>query len=118
MTNAAGTWVALLLAERSPSLRWLVLRELLGRADDDPEVQELASLREGERLVADLWALQAEDGSWKGTDLGKASAQPSGWATAHALMRLGYLDLDWRTREYNAEQSICSRCSVRTGPGL
>jgi hypothetical protein len=91
MTNAAGTWVALLLAERSPSLRWLVLRKLLGRADDDPEVQELASLREGERLVADLWALQAEDGSWKGTDLGKASAQPSGWATAHALMRLGYL---------------------------
>ena len=37
------TWAALLLADPSPCLRRLVLVELLGRAPDDPEVQELTA---------------------------------------------------------------------------
>ncbi len=91
MKEAMASWAALLLADPSPCLRSLVLRELLGYADDHPEVQELANLREEDRLVVDLRDLQAGDGSWKGTDLTSASPEPSVWATAHALMRLGYL---------------------------
>ncbi len=79
------TWIPLLLADPSPCLRWLVLRELMQRPDDDPEVQELAALRQSDPLVADLLAAQAADGSW--------SSSP-GYPlrdTALALMRLGYL---------------------------
>jgi hypothetical protein len=92
-------WAPLLLADPSPALRWLVLREMLGRTDDDPEVQELAELRETDRLVTDLLELQAEDGSW-------ASAPANDLqATSQALMRLGYLGLgpDHRAVQRGAE---------------
>ena len=80
-------WAALLLADPSPALRGLVLREMLGRTDDDPEVRELAGLREMDPLVADLLALQAADGSWTSAPANKLQA------TSQALMRLGYLGL-------------------------
>jgi hypothetical protein len=85
------TWVALLLADPSPSLRSLVLRELLGRPEDDPEVQELTGLRETEPLVADLLSLQEPDGSWSSVEPASRGARLR--ATALALMRLGYLGL-------------------------
>jgi hypothetical protein len=91
MTARAGTWVVLLLADPSPCLRWLVLRELLGRQDDDPETCELAGFRDHDPLIADLMRLQNADGSWRGVDIGRTSADPGVWPTAHALMRLGYL---------------------------
>ena len=79
----------LLLADRSPCLRWLVLTELLGRAEDDPEVQELGALRERDPLVAPLLAAQGADGSWRRGDLAwRGDAQRM---TMLALMRLGYL---------------------------
>ena len=56
---------ALLLADPSPCLRWLALRDLFGRPTDDPELQELAMAREHDSLLADLVAMQAPDGSWK-----------------------------------------------------
>jgi hypothetical protein len=85
-----SSWVPLLLADRSPALRLLVLRELLARSEDDPECQELAGLRPGDPLVADLLALQEEDGSWQVTG---RTAAGSGriQATTQALIRLGYL---------------------------
>jgi len=80
----------LLLADPSPNLRWLVLRDLLGRPADDPELTELASVRETDPLVRDLLALQQHDGSWtprgQGSDAWYA-IQP----TSQALTRLGYL---------------------------
>ena len=83
------TWAALLLADPSPCLRWLVLRDLLRRPEHDPEMCELTPLREGDPLVADLVARQAEDGSWAGLGVGaQAGALAS---TALALTRLGYL---------------------------
>jgi hypothetical protein len=82
----------LLLADPSPSLRLLVLRELLGRPEDDPEVRELVALREEEALVADLLELQEPDGSWQ--MVGPASRGGRLRATALALLRLGYLGLD------------------------
>jgi hypothetical protein len=91
MSEVSTVWAALLLADPSPHLRYLVLHHLLGYPDDDQEVQELASLRETDRMAVDLLGLQAEDGSWRGVDLGRPSPEPSVWATAQALMRLGYL---------------------------
>jgi len=81
------TWAALLLADPSPCLRMLVLRDVFRRPDDDPELRELAGLRETDPLVADLVGLQAPDGFWKGGMHGKLQA------TSLALMRLGYLGL-------------------------
>ncbi len=78
-----------LLADPSPILRRQVLCDLLGRPDDDPEVRELAGLRESDALAAELLAHQEGDGSWRQVGL----AFPGGTtrATAQALARLGYL---------------------------
>jgi hypothetical protein len=91
MMQPEQTWVALLLADPSPSLRLLALREMLGRAEDDAEARELVELRRTEALIADLLALQERDGSW---GAGRASRRGGRLrATALALLRLGYLDL-------------------------
>ncbi len=83
------TWLPLLLADPSPCLRWLVLHELLGRPEDDPEVRELVDLREADPLVAPLLAAQEADGAWRRGDLAwQGGAQRM---TMLALMRLGYL---------------------------
>jgi hypothetical protein len=84
------TWAPLLLADPSPNLRMLVLRELLLRHDDDPEVRELEGLREQDPTIQDLLPLQNGDGSWRSGDGGSASWH---WirTTAQALIALGYL---------------------------
>jgi hypothetical protein len=85
------TWLPLLLADPSPCLRMLVLRDLMHRSDDDPELLELAALREADPLVADALRLQAGDGSWSPAHFeGNA---PGGviQMTALVLARLGYL---------------------------
>jgi len=85
------TWAPLLLADRSPCLRTLVLRELLQGPESDAEVQELKELRESDPIVSDLLALQSDEGSWDGSAL-KGNV-PGGelQATSQALTRLGYL---------------------------
>ena len=83
------TWAPLLLADPSPCLRLQVLRQLLHRPATDPEVRELAELRENDALVVDLLTLQRPDGAWKQLDL--ASWSDTLRATSQALMRLGYL---------------------------
>jgi hypothetical protein len=93
------TWAPLLLADPSPCLRLLVLRELLGRPEGDAEARELVGLRETDPLVADLFRLQAKDGSWRSVDLGRTTRTGHVVATAHALMRLGYLGFG---REHSA----------------
>jgi hypothetical protein len=85
--------VSLLLADPSPSLRLLVLRDLLNRPQDDEEVRELKELQKEDLLVRRLLALQNMDGSWRegetgGYTLGEIRL------TAQALMGLGYLGLD------------------------
>jgi hypothetical protein len=82
------TWAPLLLADRSPCLRYLVLRDLLGNRD---EASELEALRDTDPLIKDLVGLQNSDGSWgRGSIAGNA---PAGniQITAQALTRLGYL---------------------------
>jgi hypothetical protein len=88
------TWVPLLLADRSPSLRYLVLTELLGKTHDDDEAKELESLRDEDPLITNLLSLQKEKGNWKDLDQAGYTIGGSVRATTAALMRLGYLGLD------------------------
>jgi hypothetical protein len=85
------TWIPLLLTDPSPNLRLLVLRELLGRSEDDPEVAELRAVRERDELVRRLVALQRPDGSWAALDSAASRGTGPQRATAYALARLGYL---------------------------
>jgi len=79
---------SLLLADRSPTLRMLVLRELLNRPDSDPEIEELEGIREVDPLVSDLVELQEQNGSWiQGSVAGGGGRMQ---ATSLALQRLGY----------------------------
>lgn len=87
-------WLPLLLADPSPSLRLRVLRELLHKPADDPEVRELAVLQRDESLVKELSAAQSPDGGW---DLERRPGSfPGGrvQAAAFSLMQLGHLGLD------------------------
>jgi hypothetical protein len=85
------SWASLLLADPSPCLRTLVLKELLYRSNSDPEVQELTFLRETDQIVTRLLSLQSEDGSWGEEALGGNVPGGRIQATSQALTRLGYL---------------------------
>ncbi|MFW9848336.1 MAG: prenyltransferase/squalene oxidase repeat-containing protein [Candidatus Thorarchaeota archaeon] len=85
------TWIPLLLADSSTSLRLLVLRNLLKRPEDDPEVIELTLIRDEDPLVKSLLSLQKERGSWKQLDHAGHTIGGSIRATSAAMMRLGYL---------------------------
>jgi hypothetical protein len=87
------TWIPLLLADRSASLRRLVLKELLHRPADDPEVMELEELVVKDPLVAALLKKQNSDGSWRNTDLGGTETKERVRPTSFALQRLGYIGL-------------------------
>ncbi len=83
------TWPALLLTDRSACLRLRVLRELLGRPDDDPEVVGLRAASATDPLGLDLADQQRADGSWATVPM--SSRGDAVGATAWALTRLGYL---------------------------
>ena len=85
------SWASLLLADPSPCLRVLVLKELLQRSDSDPEVQELTAFRETDPVVARLLSMQSGDGSWGEEALGGNAPGGRIQATSQALTRLGYL---------------------------
>ncbi|MFX1318210.1 MAG: prenyltransferase/squalene oxidase repeat-containing protein [Promethearchaeota archaeon] len=86
------TWTPLLLADPSPSLRLLVLRDLLNQPESDTEVQELQELQKSDPMVEKFLALQEPDGAFRsgeggGTVLGRIRM------TSQALMGLGYFGL-------------------------
>ena len=84
-------WTPLLLADPSPSLRLLVLRELLGRPETDDEIGELKELQGKDPRVVKILALQRKNGSWPG---GAGGGRGSVRMTAQALMGLGYMGLE------------------------
>jgi len=86
------TWIPLLLADRSACLRWLVLRNLLNRPDDDPEMLELVPFRENDHMVSPVLAAQEPDGAWSRGDLQWQGGKRR--VTMLALMRLGFLAFD------------------------
>ncbi|MHA1933881.1 MAG: hypothetical protein ACW97A_01250 [Candidatus Thorarchaeota archaeon] len=87
------TLAALLLVDQSPALRLLVLRNLLERKGDDPEVEELEELLKEEPIINGLLERQAEDGSWKDSDIGGTVTGNKVRATSFALNRLSYVGL-------------------------
>ncbi len=94
-TEAAMTWLPLLLADPSACLRWLVLRDLFGRPAGDPELAELDGLRQLDPQVSDLLRLQNTDGSWHTGVLAVRGRTGSRvLMTAFAMARLGYWGFD------------------------
>jgi hypothetical protein len=60
--------------------------------DDDPEVQELAKMRESDPLVQELLSLQDASGGWNSLPINYGNADAGQILfTAYALARLGYL---------------------------
>jgi hypothetical protein len=53
-----------LLEEENPSVRYFALRDLLGRSERSPEVQEAKKAIMAEGLVPKILARQSPDGSW------------------------------------------------------
>lgn len=84
------TWAPLLLADRSANLRYLVLKELLGKAGEE-EARELKELRLEDPIVRSLLALQSEGGKWRQIDQAGFTIGGPVRGTSAALMRLGYL---------------------------
>lgn len=95
------TLIPLLLADPSPSLRLLVLRDLLNRSEDDEELLELTALQEEDPSIQKFLSLQNEDGSWRGGE-GGGDILGQIRLTAQALMGLGYFGL-------NAEHSAVKK---------
>jgi hypothetical protein len=98
------TWAPLLLADPSPNLRLLVLRDLLDKSDHDDEVQELKKLQVTDPYVTRFLDLQNEDGSFRGGE-GGGGILGSIRLTAQSLMGLGYMGLgpDHRAIQRGAE---------------
>lgn len=85
-------WAPLLLADPSPCLRWLVLRDLFDRNPQDTERADLAAQRARDPLVSSILTLQESDGSWAPNVLAIGRAGGSRvQMTAMVLTRLGYL---------------------------
>ena len=109
------TWIPLLLADPSPLLRRQVLKELLGRSNDDPEVKELTDLGQADPLVVRLLAGQQADGSWQKGLSGDTSASTPVLATALALMRLAYLGLAADHPEVRKAAEFLFSCQNKEG---
>jgi hypothetical protein len=79
--------IALWLLESDPSIRWQVMRDLIGASAEEVARERARVATEG--IGAQLLALQAADGRWGG------AAWNRGWnSTMHVLMLLRELGLD------------------------
>jgi hypothetical protein len=84
-----------LLADPSPCLRWLALRDVFGMPEDAPEMKEIEAQRAADPLAAGLASRQEENGSWSPSALGiHWGAGSRTIATSLALTRLGNLGFD------------------------
>jgi hypothetical protein len=78
----------LLLADRSPCLRLLVLKNCLGLPNTHPEVRELEAVKEKDPIASVLLKSQLEDGSWRDAS---RPAGPRIVSTSMGLSRLSFL---------------------------
>ena len=82
--------IAWLLEPDNPSVRYLTLRHLLKRSEDDPEVQAARAAIPHSRVVERIFARQSPDGSWGDPATPyQAKYKASYWT----LMVLGYIGL-------------------------
>jgi hypothetical protein len=87
------TWAPILLADPSPSLRLLVLRDLLAKPETDGEIEELRKLQQRDAYVSRFLDLQNKDGSFRSGE-GGGGVLGNIRLTAQALMGLGYIGLE------------------------
>jgi len=80
-----------LLEANNPSVRYLTLRHLLGRGDDDADVREARAAIQQSRAVERIFARQSPDGFWGNP---ATPYQPKYRSTYWTLMVLGHLGLD------------------------
>ena len=88
------TWIPFLLTDPSPCLRYLVLKELLKKPTGDPELMQLAKLRQTDPLVSVLLSLQKSNGAWDSDGISYSRGGDDIQTTSLALQRLGYLKFD------------------------
>ena len=85
------TWTPLLLADPSPCLRWLVLRELDNQPGDNQEVAELDRMRRQDPLVTGVVDNPSGGIRLLGKDQPDHHLVSSIVMTSQTLLRLGYL---------------------------
>jgi hypothetical protein len=91
--------IALWLLESDPSIRWQVMRDLIGASAEEVARERARVATEG--IGAQLLALQAADGRWGG------AAWNRGWnSTMHVLMLLRELGLDPATDQAHRAISL------------
>lgn len=88
------SWIPLLLTDPSPCLRYLVLKELVHREEDDQELNELSQLRDKDPLVTELVKLQKPSGAWDSFSNSRIANKDNITLTSMALQRLGYFGYD------------------------
>ena len=86
------TWIPLLLADPSPSLRILVLKNLLNKSEDDEEVKELREIQMKDPLIEKTLESQLENGSWEAKALGSIAPGGNIQTTSQELVKLAYLE--------------------------
>ncbi len=88
------TWIPLLLTDPSACLRYLVLKDLLGRSENDSELQEFCELRPEDPLIKNLEELQQNNGAWESDGVSIVGSGNILYSTSMALQRLGYLQIE------------------------
>ncbi|MFX1249357.1 MAG: prenyltransferase/squalene oxidase repeat-containing protein [Promethearchaeota archaeon] len=89
--------IPLLLADPSPCLRLLVLKNLLHKSESDQEVKELREILDSDPLIIDFIEFQKDDGSWKGSDFSHLFTYTDKiTATSMVLLRFGFLGFSSR----------------------
>ncbi len=114
------TWIPLLLGDPSPSLRLLVLQELLKKDENDIEFQELKKNQLKDPLISELLKFQQKDGSWVNAEiLGLTMANPI-LNTSQAMCRLAYLGLDKKHQAIQKAAEYLFSFQLKSGawPGI
>jgi hypothetical protein len=86
------TWIPLLLADPSPSFRILVLKNLLGKTEDNEEVKELREIQEQDPILENILKFQLANGSWDTKISGDTAVAGNIQFASQNLVKLAYLD--------------------------
>lgn len=89
--RARTSLVEWLLEKENPSVRYLALRDLLDRGEDDPEVVEARGAIPASEVVVKIFSQQKAEGYWEEAG---SPYQPKYKATYWQLMTLGQLGID------------------------
>jgi len=86
------TWIPLLLADPSPSLRILILKNLLDKDENDEEVIELREIQVKDPIIEKTLKLQRKNGSWTSKTTGSIAPGGDIQLTSQILVKLAYLE--------------------------